>query len=104
MGGVPWHCPGEPHGQAHLVHRQLQPSQKVGAVTVVGPLARGYHRKAPAVVGVALRYVGPLGPLEVALRPNPWCTNSLATATCHECSNQRSPMQPSLHRPHSDSV
>ena len=31
----------------------------------------------------------------------PWRTHSQATATCHECPDGRSPMQPSLHGPNS---
>ena len=38
---------------------------------MVGLLARGNHHNAPAIVGMALRQVGPVGPPEVVLCPYP---------------------------------
>ena len=69
MGGCPLALPWKPQRRTHFVNRRLQPSQQVGAMTVVGPLATGYHRGAPSMVGMALRQVGPIDPPEVALRP-----------------------------------
>ena len=67
-GGRSLAFPWEPHWQAHLVDRQLQTSQQVGVVTVVG---LGRSPQGTLHGGRGLRQVGPMGPPEVVLRPCP---------------------------------
>ena len=75
-----------------------------GGVTMLGAQARGNHRKAPAMVSMALRHISPVGPPEVVICPRPLACPLFGHSHLPIVLGLAKPHKPSHHGPHSHSA
>ena len=80
--------PGSPPSAGHIPGVQVVP--------LVGTMARGCYRRVSPLAGTVFHQVCPRGLPEMILRPSVCQIHSPAVATCHKCSEQWRPKQPSF--------